>query len=113
MRLLTERVDRLPVLPHLEEEVRSCAPPGTADPGDDVAPLDAFPDVDGVRREMRVGRREAVAVVEDHEHPVPRIHPVKITVPAAAARIGVPQGTAMSIPVWNSRVRKIGWIRQP
>ena len=95
---ISERVDGRAVDPDLEVEVVAEAAAGAADVADHVALRDRRADAGRVARLVRVAGREPAAVVDAGVVAVAAVYAARITLPAFAARIGVPAGTPMSTP---------------
>src|SRR5689334_15239226 len=70
---VAERVDRVAADPDLEVQVRAEAVAGAPDVADRLALRDLLAAADGDRRLVAVGGRQAAAVVDDHEVPVPAL----------------------------------------
>ena len=89
---------------NLKMQMRPRRAAGVADVGNDLPGFDLLACGDADARAVRVQCRQSTAVVELDVVAItaaPTVEGVAIvTVPSAAARIGVPSGTAMSVPLW-------------
>ena len=95
---VAERVDGRAVDPDLEVEMGPRAVPGAADVSDHLALAHLLAAGDRDRALVPVGRREVAAVVDHDEVAVARLPAAVDDGAGAAAWIGVPYATPMSIP---------------
>ena len=89
---------------YLKMQMRPRCAAGVADVGDDLPGFDLLAHRDADAGAVRVQRRQPAAVVELDVVTVAAAPAVRalatVTVPSAAAKIGVPSGTVMSVPLW-------------
>lgn len=100
----TEGVGAFPILPDLEVQVVTGGISGGADVADHLALLHFLPNRYADGGTMGVQGIEGIVVVYLDVVPIPAAHEsmalAMVTVPSAAARMGVPSGAAMSVPLW-------------